>query len=255
MRFRWSDRASHQWERYAALDPYYAVLTAPEWHREHIDSAKREQFFATGRRSVERLATAIEAQTGVTLEGARALDFGCGVGRLTLALAERCEHAYGVDVSPSMLREADLNAKHQNVTNVEWAETGRLTELSGHYDVVLSEIALQHIPVREGERIFATLVRGLRAGGAGAVGVTLRPRHPLGGALRRARRSLPLAPNVVNLVKGLKWSHPYMEGHSYSLDRLGALLADEGVSEWHVLFNRARSWKSLDYAIVIFGKD
>ena len=49
-----------------------------------------------------------------------ALDYGCGVGRLTLPLAERCEHVYGVDVSPSMLREAARNAARMGLPNVEW---------------------------------------------------------------------------------------------------------------------------------------
>jgi 2-polyprenyl-3-methyl-5-hydroxy-6-metoxy-1,4-benzoquinol methylase len=34
------------------------------------------------------------------------LDYGCGVGRLLIPLAERCECVVGVDVSDTMLREA-----------------------------------------------------------------------------------------------------------------------------------------------------
>ena len=101
-----------QWERYGAMDPYYGVLSAPDFHRARLDAATRARFFDTGRRQVAELAARIEAHTGSTLQARRALDYGCGVGRLTLPLAERCEHVYGVDVSPSMLHEADRNARH-----------------------------------------------------------------------------------------------------------------------------------------------
>jgi SAM-dependent methyltransferase len=201
------------------------------------------------------LLTEIEECTGATPPSARALDFGCGVGRLTLPLAERCEHVYGVDVSTSMLREADRNATEQGIRNVEWVETRRLPELSGQYDLVLSTIVFQHIPVREGERLFATLAQGLRPGGFGAISVTLGPGHPAARALRWARKSVPLAHNLVNvLILRLNWSHPYMEVNAYSLNKLGVLLADSGITQWHVRFRRARKWQGLSTASVIFRK-
>jgi trans-aconitate methyltransferase len=170
-------------------------------------------------------------------------------------LAERCEHVYGVDVSTSMLREAERNAKEQGIKNVEWVETRGLPELSGQYDLVLSTIVFQHIPVREGERLIATLVRGLTPGGCGAIAVTLGPGHPAARALRWVRKSVPFAPNLVNvLLLRLNWSHPYMEVNAYSLDRLGVLLADSGITEWHVRFGRARKWRALHIANIIFRK-
>ncbi len=132
-----------QWERYGAMDPYYGVLSAPDFHRARLDAAARARFFDTGRRQVAELAARIEAHTGSTLQARRALDYGCGVGRLTLPLAERCEHVYGVDVSPSMLHEADRNARHMSLGNVEWVPAHRLAELAGSYDLVQSSLVFQ----------------------------------------------------------------------------------------------------------------
>lgn len=175
-----------------------------------LDSAARERFFDTGYPQVANLAERIEAQTGAVLESRRALDYGCGVGRMTLPLAQRCERVYGLDVSPATLHEADLNAKRQNITNVEWMDADRLGELSGRYDLVLSFFVFQHIPSREGERIFATILEGLRPGGVGAIQFTLRPRF-----------------------RDFDRSHLYMLTNSYSLDRLGRLFVHAGVTEWH----------------------
>jgi 2-polyprenyl-3-methyl-5-hydroxy-6-metoxy-1,4-benzoquinol methylase len=255
MRTKGRHRSHDQWERWGAVDPYFAVVTDPRYHKEQLDSTTRSQFFATGRRQLERLLGEIEECTGASPAMARGLDFGCGVGRLTLPLAERCEHVYGVDVSTAMLREADRNAAEQDIRNVEWVETRQLPELTGQYDLVVSTIVFQHIPVREGERLFATLARGLRPGGFGAISVTLGPGHPAARALRWARKSIPLAHNFVNvLILRLNWSHPYMEVNAYSLNRLGVLLADSGVTQWHVRFRRARKWQGLSTATVIFRK-
>jgi SAM-dependent methyltransferase len=251
---RASHRSRDQWERWGAVDPYFAVITEPCYRRENLDAASRKQFFTTGQRQVEKLLLAIEDCTGVFPTGTCAVDFGCGVGRLTLPLAERFECAYGVDISTEMLREAQRNAKEFQIGNVRWAETGQLAELSGQYDLVVSAIAFQHIPVREGERLFTALVQGLRPGGFGWISVTLGPGHAGARALRWMRKSVPLAPNIVNLFLGRNWSYPYMEVNGYSLNRLGVLLAEAGIKQWHVRFGPARAWRKLSIANIIFRK-
>jgi SAM-dependent methyltransferase len=198
-----------------------------------VEGAARERFFERGRRQTARLAAELEEFTGSELKSRRALDFGCGVGRLTLPLAERCEYVYGTDISRAKLAEADRNAKDAGVTNVEWLEPHLISALGGRYDMIHSILVFQHIPSREGERIFSELLRGLAPGGIGAVQVTLRPSGPaptLGPAATNAsRRKGPM-----RLVRGLDLAYPYMLLHSYSLNRLGGLLADAGVTDWHV---------------------
>jgi cyclopropane fatty-acyl-phospholipid synthase-like methyltransferase len=175
-----------------------------------LDATAREAVYERGRTHIAALAERMQSQTGFTLESHTALDFGCGVGKNVLALAQRCEHVYGLDISPAVLAEADRNAKRLNLDNVEWMDAGRLEGLSGRYDLVVSFFVFQHIASREGERILTTLVRGLRPGGAGAIHLTLRP------SLRRIGRSY-----MYNLM------------NSYSLNRISKLLADEGITEWH----------------------
>jgi SAM-dependent methyltransferase len=243
-----------QWERYGALDPYYGVLSEPSFHQSRLDAAAQERFFASGRQYVTELLAAIESVVGSDFEWRRALDYGCGVGRLTLPLAERCEHVYGVDVSPSMLREAERNAKLMELANVEWVSSDRLDELSGSYDLVQSYLVFQHIPVRAGERIFAKLLQGLRPGGVGALHVSLRPSHPLAGAFHWTVKTVPLAYNFVNLTRGRAWGYPHMQMNPYSLNRIGVLLAAAGITEWHVRFIAGHRRMSHDGAVVVFRK-
>ncbi|HTO69299.1 MAG TPA: class I SAM-dependent methyltransferase [Myxococcota bacterium] len=50
----------------------------------------------------------------------RALDLGCGPGRLALALAPRVHEVVAVDVDPDMLAEGERSAREQGVRNVRW---------------------------------------------------------------------------------------------------------------------------------------
>jgi len=76
--------------------------TDTEWGRERHTT--HEEVLQRGAKRVESIADAIEEATGATVEGRTALDYGCGVGRIAVPLAERCERVYGVDLSPSILR-------------------------------------------------------------------------------------------------------------------------------------------------------
>jgi SAM-dependent methyltransferase len=220
-----------------------------------FDDVAREHFYEEGQARVRALAQRIETHADFQLEGRTALDFGCGVGRMTLALAGRCAHAYGVDVSPAVLHRADENAKRMNVTNVEWFASERLGELSGRYDLVVSMYVFQHIPSREGERLFSALIGGLRPGGAGAIHVQVRPGQPLARMSQWARHPPRPTLNPLTIVRDWDWSYPYHVMHSYSLNRLGRVLAAEGVAEWHVYWHARRSAAlSYETATIVFRK-
>jgi len=51
---------------------------------------------------------------GVEPSGGRALDFGCGLGRLTQPLAERFDEAVGVDIAASMIEGARRQSGGRN---------------------------------------------------------------------------------------------------------------------------------------------
>jgi SAM-dependent methyltransferase len=221
-----------------------------------LSETELDRYFEAGRQQLSWLAARIEAATGCTVDGRRALDYGCGVGRIALPLAERCEHVYGLDISPAVLRAADRNAKRMNVDNVEWLEAGRLGELEDEYDLVISQFVFQHIPSREGERIFAALVKGLRTGGVGALHVSLRPSLPFTGMSRPERKSVSFSPKRPSLLRGMLASYPYSLINSYSLNRLGRKLADAGIDEWNVKWRETiATGRTFENATIIFRKD
>lgn len=49
------------------------------------------------------------------------VDAYCGIGTMTLALAEEAEKVYGVEIVPDAIKNANTNAKDNNIKNVEYA--------------------------------------------------------------------------------------------------------------------------------------
>jgi SAM-dependent methyltransferase len=79
--------------------------------------------------------------------GTRVLDVGCGVGRWSRALAERGARVTGLDLSPTMIEEAQRRAVAQGVASRCRFAVQDLAELQvgGQFDVVLGVTVLQHI--------------------------------------------------------------------------------------------------------------
>lgn len=131
------------WEAIASLDPYWAVLSEPDRKHGHWD---RDEFFATGREEVAgRLEVA--ARLGLPRAHGRALDFGCGIGRTARALAAHFDSCVGLDISSTMLCQAqELNADVANLTWVEADGSEPIPFADRSFDAVYSSIVLQHLP-------------------------------------------------------------------------------------------------------------
>lgn len=183
------------WDEFGRRNPVSAInsgLPTDDWG----------EFFASGEDSVARLFEQL-ALHGITPGPGVALDFGCGAGRLTQALARRFDRAVGVDVAGSMI---DLAERFNTLTDRCEYVLNVATDLSvfpdGSFDFACSLIVLQHMECALAERYVGELVRVLRPGGAAAFQVPTEllvalPLHAaaLGGAnpyrasIRRARHA------------------------------------------------------------------
>ena len=227
------------WERLGQTDPYFAVLTEPQY-RGQLSDADRAEFFRTGEWHVNQVLSIIRARLHPTFAPARALDFGCGVGRLLIPLASRCREVTGVDVSPAMLEEARRNCDAAGVSHVRLIrnDDDELTAVEGEFDFVHSYIVLQHIPVRRGERLVRELANRLAPNGVGVFHVLYAP--PAASPFRRvlywARTHVPGAHWALNLARGRSASTPVMQSNRYSVTRLLDILSSAGCPEVYVRF-------------------
>lgn len=162
------------YEKLGEKDPLFAVLSFRETRGNQWDP---EVFFGRGRKEI---SSALDRLYGLGLEipRTRALDFGCGVGRLTQALCEEFEEVVGVDISSTMIDTARrfnrFGERCQYVVNT----TDRLDPLEdASFDFIYSNITLQHIPPEASVRYIAEFIRLLRPGGVALFQIPSGPLH------------------------------------------------------------------------------
>lgn len=148
---------AQDWDDLAELDPLWAVLSQPAFTHGGGDV---DAFFATGAGEVSG-ALDVARELDRPVRFGRALDFGCGVGRLTRALGAHFERCVGVDVSPRMIDAAlSLNDGVPNLEFVLNTDPDLRTFESGSFDLAYSSIVLQHLrSTAEIERFVSELVR------------------------------------------------------------------------------------------------
>ncbi|MEP6660713.1 MAG: methyltransferase domain-containing protein [Acidimicrobiales bacterium] len=130
------------WHRFGELDPLYAILTPDD---KRLGGWDQDDFFATGAMEI-REALAFVESVDVHVNRGKALDFGCGVGRLTQALCGHFETCIGVDIAPSMI--ASARRYNQFGPRAQFICSGgpTLPFAEPTFDFVYSRLVLQHIP-------------------------------------------------------------------------------------------------------------
>ena len=130
------------WNRRAQEDPFYYVD-----NREKLGAPDQERFWKAGEQVVDQLFSDL----GVSLRGDEdVVEIGCGIGRLTRALAHRAKSVHAFDVSDVMLQHA--RRYNPELHNVDWihGDGTSLAPLSGEScDACVSFVVFQHLPNAE----------------------------------------------------------------------------------------------------------
>jgi SAM-dependent methyltransferase len=155
-------RTRRHWEALAKQDPLWAVLSYDDKRGNRWDI---DEFFATGVWEIEEALKAV-AELGVVPDARKALDFGCGVGRLTQAMAEHFDEVWGVDIAPSMIDLAERYNRHPGVCRfvVNTASDLKLFD-DDAFGFIYSNIVLQHVAHAYQLRYMDEFVRVLMPGG------------------------------------------------------------------------------------------
>jgi SAM-dependent methyltransferase len=130
------------WNELARFDSCWAILSDP-----HKKSGKWDlrEFLATGEAEISWLMREI-AELGYSLPRNRALDFGCGVGRLTRQISKHFDQCIGVDISDEMIRRArEINSDQERCEFVLNVSAGLEQFPAKMVDLVYTSIVLQHV--------------------------------------------------------------------------------------------------------------
>jgi SAM-dependent methyltransferase len=157
------------WDQRAREDAFYFVDNTLRY-----GDPDEARFWSSGEEVLEYMLDALDVQLRPE---DHVVEIGCGLGRMTRALATRCAGVQAIDVSPEMIARArDLNPQ---LDNVDWiVGDGRSLKPipDGSADAAHSHVVFQHIPdpeitlgyVREMGRV-------LRPGGFAFFGISTKP--------------------------------------------------------------------------------
>jgi SAM-dependent methyltransferase len=166
------DELREDWTRLGAEDPLWAVYVAPGTRGGRWDV---DEFFALGAEEVSRALGELD-RLGLSPGTGVAVDFGCGVGRLSAALARRFTEVIGVDISPTMLDEAKRFDQSGGRCRFVLNESDDLAFIpDGSVDLVYSSLVLQHLPADLAKGYIREFARILAPDGVAVFQVASRP--------------------------------------------------------------------------------
>jgi SAM-dependent methyltransferase len=211
------ERVRQNWEHFGERDPMFGVLSIPGKE----GTWEADEFYEYGRGEIASMYGQID-QAGVHPPSDHVLDFGCGVGRLSFALAERFDEVDGVDISPAMLamaRERNVFGDRCRFHQYDGNDLGRFA--AGTFGMVVSLMTLQHVPPPMVPRYLGEMVRVTRAGGVIAVQMPDVRRVSLKARVREAA-------NVLIYHRMLR--RPRMEMHARTAADVARIFAAAGAT-------------------------
>ena len=230
-----------RWERFAAREPYFAVLTSPQFLRQNLTAEAQRAFFESGDALVASMFRAIELQLSPYFNPSAILEYGCGAGRLAIPLARRSARNAGtvtaVDRSPAMLGAARQEAERHGVSNVEFQTPAELFADGRTFDFITCYFVLQRLPAEEGLPLIAALLERLTPKGVAVFHVPFR--STASGwvkAIRWVRHSVPAANALVNMARRRPSGEPFVPTHTYDLARVFEVIRAAGIETMHVVF-------------------
>lgn len=152
------------WEGLAQYDALWSILTDGNKKGEKWNV---QEFFNSGSKEIDAAFSALKENGIEVSKTTKAIDFGCGAGRLTRALCDRFDKVVGVDASNTMIDLARKgNKDKEDKISFALNQDGDLNFIpSGTVSFAMSFIVLQHIPYPQSLNFISEFVRILEPGG------------------------------------------------------------------------------------------
>jgi SAM-dependent methyltransferase len=163
------------WQKLGREEPHWSVLTTEEFKQINL-AANRERFYASGHGNAGQFLHFLE-RNGCFPDGVAdktVLEYGCGVGRVTHALAHHFGQVYAYDISAPHLALARQWTDGLGLTNVTFTRIQRPQDVLRLPKVhaVYTVIVLQHNPPPVIRMILEGLLSALLPGGVALFQVT-----------------------------------------------------------------------------------
>lgn len=152
------------WTELGRNDPHWSVLSYDDYRQSQVGK-NLQKFEQSGRLEVKSLEGLLK-QLAPDLQIQRAVEYGCGVGRVSIPLSKIAGELHCYDISLKHLELAKARAEHEGVNNISFHHvTDPDLQLEDKLDLFYSVIVLQHNPPPLISHILNHALEQLRSGG------------------------------------------------------------------------------------------
>jgi SAM-dependent methyltransferase len=161
------DRIRTAWSHLGAVRPHYSVLTNKQFLPESIDEEAIERFYASGLAEALTIESILSRHGFADPESKVCVEYGCGLGRVTLALAKMFKSVQAYDISANHLELAGRRAADAKIGNIVFhlCCADRVIENLKACDFFYSRIVLQHNPPPVIRELIVAALNSLRERG------------------------------------------------------------------------------------------
>jgi SAM-dependent methyltransferase len=163
------DRIRETWTQLGVERPHDSILSAAGFQPENINEESIERFYASGLEEAA-IVEAMLDRFGFAHDGSKVcVEYGCGLGRVTFALAPMFEKVHGYDISANHLRLAQQHAADFGIENVEFhlCTADTISDTLAPCDFFYSRLVFQHNPPPLIRELLSASLAALRPGGIG----------------------------------------------------------------------------------------
>jgi len=236
------------WNLLGSEDPMWAILVSSD---KKGNKWKPDEFFASGRVEINELMDSL-TRLGVKLNRSKALDFGCGIGRLTQALALHFENTIGVDIARSMIDMANkfnqFGEKCQYFLNTQ---DNLALFPNDNFDLIYTNIVLQHMEPVYSKKYIREFIRILKPDGILVFQIPSEQKKAREAGLKGIVKSI-LPAVVVDLLRKVRdMGEPKMEMPPISQNEIKVFLKEQNARLIHIepFESAGASWNSYRYYV------
>jgi SAM-dependent methyltransferase len=153
------------WTHLGTLKPHFSVLTEARYLPENI-AHSAEEFWASGEVESENVKDVCQRFGLSALAAGTCVEFGCGVGRVTMGLARLFGSVHGYDISATHLEHAVNRARTTQTKNIIFHLCAdNVLENLAACDLFYSAIVFQHNPPVVIGRLIRNALKSLKNNG------------------------------------------------------------------------------------------
>jgi len=161
------DRIRETWTQLGLDRPHDSILSGAGYLPDEINPESIERFYSSGLEEAAIVEAMLNRFGFAPYDSKVCVEFGCGLGRVTFALASMFKTVHGYDISANHLRLAQQHGAEAGIENVNFhlCSVDTIGDALAACDFFYSRLVLQHNPPPLIRELVSAALAALRPGG------------------------------------------------------------------------------------------